>query len=111
MLQGQGSMPMQQAQQLEHQTGQSDPNLAKLQAIHQLAQTQGPDAAWAYLQSLRKQYDFNRTNAAVKANQGNLDQSTEAATHAMTNVLDGTKTHFTPTPDGKGVKVTVHKVG
>jgi hypothetical protein len=111
MLQGIGAMPIPAAQHIEHQTGQSDPNMAKLQAAHELATTQGPDAAWSYLQSLRKQYDFNRTNAAVKANQGNLAQSTEAATQAMTNILDGTKTHFSPLPNGQGVKVTVHKVG
>lgn len=109
LIQGGGAMPMPQAQQLEHQSGDPDPNTAKIKTAAQLANTHGPDAAWSYLQNLRKQFDLNKTNAAVKAAQGNIPQSTIAATHALTNVLDGTSTRFVPTKGG--IRVTVHKVG
>ena len=111
LIQGAGAMNPQQAQQLEAQTGAKDPNVAKALAIHQLAQTQGPDAAFSYLQNLRKQYDLLRTNAAVKAGMGNLNLSTQSANQAMTNIVDGMDTRFTPSPDGKGVIMTSKKIG
>lgn len=111
LIQGAGAMPTQQAQAIETQTGAADPNVAKALAIHTLAQNQGPDAAFSYLQSLRKQYDLFRTNAAVKANMGRLDLSTQSANQAMTNIVDGTDTKFVPGPDGKSVIMTVTKAG
>lgn len=111
LIQGAGAMSPQQAQQIEAQTGSKDPNVAKALAVAQLAKTQGPDAAFAYMQSLRKQYDILRTNAAVKASMGNLPLSTQSANDAMTNIVDGMDTRFTPAPGGKGVIMTSKKVG
>jgi hypothetical protein len=109
LIQGGGAMPIPQAQQLEHQSGEADPNMAKIKTAATLAQSHGPDAAWSYLQSLRKQYDLNKTNAAVKAAKGNIPQSTIAATNAMHNVLDGTSVHFSPAQGG--VRVQVKRIG
>ncbi len=109
LIQGQGAMPTEQALALESGAPSKDPSVAKTQTAHMLAQTQGPEAAWGYMQALRKQYDLHRTNAAVKARKGDLANSTSAATKAMTNVLDGYDTHFSPTSDGKGVHVRIRR--
>ena len=110
LVQGMGAMPPQQAQQLEAQSGEKDPNVAKIKTAAALAQQGGPSAAWSYLQSLRKQFDVARTAAAVKAGMGALPQSTQAANIAMQNVLDGTSTTFTPDANGNGVTMTVNKL-
>jgi hypothetical protein len=111
LIQGAGAMPIEQS--IAHEAGApaGDDNERKLMTAQKIAQQNGPDAAWAYIQSLRKQYDLHRTNAAVKARKGDIANSTHAANKAMTNVLDGMDTQFTPTTDGRGVRVRIKRVG
>lgn len=111
MIQGADAMPIEQS--IAHEAGApaGDDNERKLMTAQKIAQQQGPDAAWSYLQALRKQFDLHRTNAAVKARKGDIANSTHAANKAMTNILDGMDTQFTPTTDGKGVRVRIKRVG
>lgn len=111
MIQGADAMPVERSIAEEAGAPSQDENERKLMTAHKIAQQQGPDAAWSYLQSLRKQFDLHRTNAAVKARKGDMANSAHAANKAMTNVLDGMDTQFTPTPDGRGVRVRIKRVG
>ena len=110
-LSGADALPMPAVQQLERGTGAQDPDMAKLAAVHTAAQRGGPQMAWGLMQNYRKQYDLNRTNAAVKLAHGQLPLAAQAATQAYSNVLDGTKTVFTPGQDGKSVVAQVQHLG
>jgi hypothetical protein len=92
-----------------------DPNAIKLLATQKADETNGPAAAFAYLQHNRQKYDVTLSHAraaltGTPERPASLDSAIESATKAFVNMPDGADVRFVKDGLG-GISALVHDVG
>jgi len=97
MLLGQGAGQPQmidQAGKMVDPHGQLGDDDRNLLALHQVAQTKGPQAAWQLMQTHRMAYNAKTSLGYAALQAGNINAATDAANQASAHVLDGSNVKF-----------------
>lgn len=94
--------------------GQMSPDDRNVLAVHQAAETQGPEAAWKLVQGHRIAYNAKQAfaKAALEGTPqkpADIRAAVDAANQAGQHILDGSQIQFAPTPNG--VTATVKMPG